>query len=445
MAIVDDLAHFVVNTTLEEIPDQTIAFSKYLFAKIVASMAKGSFTQSGKRLIGFVKEMENRNHDVTLIGCGLSSSLEEACFSNGFFAHAAELEDDQFPSSTSDITVVPVIFSMIEKFNLSGKDVLEATVLALEAMNRIGMYPLASKGVVELPYYGVIGATIAAGRALRLRFNQIKGAIGIAMGRASGLVSNFGTDAHYVESALACRDGLLAALLARSGMSGNPDIEGWLTNLLGPNHLRPQEILKDLGKSWRIHNIWIKKYPCCFITHRPIDILFSLRRECQFRADEVAELRVEDNPVSAICNRPSPKDPDDARFSYQQALAAALLDGDVDNHHFDVEAISSARFHLTREKVKVVIHEDWPRAFLSGPCRLTVRLEDGRQFQGETETALGAPDLPLSEKEVFSLFRKILKEIINESDIDWFWDSISSLERQTDLRPFVKKLNHFTK
>jgi len=40
-----------------------------------------------------------------------------------------------------------------------------------------------------------------------------------AIGRAGGALINFGTDAHYLESAFACRDGYLAALFAKKGMS----------------------------------------------------------------------------------------------------------------------------------------------------------------------------------------------------------------------------------
>ena len=440
MSVVKSLVDFAVNSRLEDIPDRTVRFTKYLLAKITASMVKGSTTESASKLIQFVAEKETRDASASLIGCGLKSNLEETAFANGYFAHAAELEDDQFPSSTSDITVIPVVFSMIEKYGLSGRNVLEATILGLEIMNRIGMHPLAAKGFVELPFYGVIGACVSAGKALELRNEEMMGAIGIAMGRASGLVTNFGTDAHYIESALACRDGLLAALLAKGGMSGNPDVETWLANLLGPIKSIREEILRDLGKTWRVHNIWIKKYPCCFITHRPIDILFKLKENNQFDPSDVAELLVEDNAVSKICDRPSPVHTDDARFSYQQALSAALLDGDVDNHHFDLETINSPRFVSARKNVKVVIHEEWPRAFLSGLCRLTVTLKNGKQIKGETETAGGAPDSPLSEEQVFRLFKKILEPVMNGQDIDWTWGFIQTLESQSDLRPFIDKL-----
>jgi 2-methylcitrate dehydratase PrpD len=444
MNIVDELSSFIINTDLNDIPRNTVTFGKHLTAKIIASMLSGSKTLSGNKLISYIKEEKGEGIDqqVGIIGCGFKSNLEDAVFANGLFAHAAELEDDQFPSSTSDITVIPVIFPMADKFNLSGKEVLEATILGIEVMNRVGMYPLASKGFVELPFYGVIGACITAAKALKFNEEQIKGAIGIAMGRASGLVTNFGTDAHYIESALACRDGMLAALLAKKGMAGNPDIEGWLIKLLGAENVKKEEIVKDLGKSWYIHNDWIKKYPCCFITHRPIDILFNLRRKHAFNYDEVIKLEIDDGPLSKICDRPSPTNTDDARFSFQHAVAVALLYGEVDSAHFNLDRIDDPILKENRSKVKVVFHDDWPQEFLSGIARLTITLKDGREISGEIKNAIGAPDSPLNEEQVFDLYKKITKNILTEKDLEWTWETINKLENIVDLKPFLKKLTY---
>ena len=58
--------------------------------------------------------MNNDQHpsgqaEIWVIGAGVRCELEDAVFINGITSHAAELEDDQFPSATSDITIFPVI------------------------------------------------------------------------------------------------------------------------------------------------------------------------------------------------------------------------------------------------------------------------------------------------------------------------------------------------
>ena len=443
MAVVRELSQFVYDTDINDIPEDVLEFGKFLLSKIVASMLSGSKTVSGQKFLSYIKEKPRQADGAGIVGSqGMRVSLEDAVFTNGVFAHAAELEDDQFPSSTSDITVIPVVFPLADKFGLTGRDVVEATVLGLEVLNRVGMYPLASRGFVELPFYGVIGACITASKALKLSAPQISSALGIAMGRASGLISNFGTDAHYIESAVACRDGMLAALLAKRGMSGNPDIEGWLANLLGKGAVDTQRIIEGLGKTWKIKNIWIKKYPCCFIIHRPIDILFRLMEQHGFSYDDIAQAVIHDGPVSIVCDRPDPAHTDEARFSFQHAVAAAMLYGDVVGDHFMQDKMEDAKFKEARSKIKLVIHDDFPAEFLSGTARLDIILKNGDEFSGEIDKAIGAPDSPLNSGQVQGLFDKITRNILSPSDIKWVWEQIINLDNITDLKPLMEKVNN---
>ena len=166
MALIDTLVEFVYDTSYKDIPEPTVTFTKQLLSKIVAAMLNGTKTRAGRRTMEYVKSMKGFE-EVGVVGGGFRCSLEEAVFVNGMTAHAAELEDDQFPSATSDITVFPVIFPLAEKLRLTGEDVIESSALGLEIMNRIGMFPLSSKGITDLPFYGVIGAAITAGKAVK--------------------------------------------------------------------------------------------------------------------------------------------------------------------------------------------------------------------------------------------------------------------------------------
>ena len=259
MAIMDQLAEFVYETDFDDIPEETVAFTKFLCSKIVAAMLLGARTRAGRRTAEYVSEHRGID-EVGIIGTGIRCQLEDAVFANGMTCHAAELEDDMFPSATSDITIFPVIFPLAEKLGLSGKALITASALGIEIMNRIGRFPLSGKGFTDLPFYGVIGAAITAGKAMNLNPDQLKCAVGIAIGRAGGFIVNFGTDAHYIESAGACKDGITAALLAEKGLTGNPDVERWLKDLLTGQKFDLREVTDNLGTPpWRVHEIWIKR------------------------------------------------------------------------------------------------------------------------------------------------------------------------------------------
>lgn len=442
MTISKEISEFLVETKLKDIPEETIQYTKELALKTVAGMLAGSLTTAGRKITNFVRNQREPD-EAGLIGCGFKASVESATFANGVFAHAAELEDDQFPSATSDINIFPVIFPLADKMRLTGREVVESAAVSMEVMNRVGMFSLTHLGMTDLPFYGVLGSAATAAKILRLTPAEIHSALGIAIGRAGGFIVNFGTDAHFLESAIACRDGLLAAILARDGMTGNADFEKWLTGLLGVEKVELQKITKELGKPrWNVHNIWVKKYPCCFLTHRQNDVTFSILRENNLTYDNIERIDIDVGPIDATCDRPEPKDPEDARFSFQHIQAGIMLEGDLNFDTFTEDKIADPLFKEARSKVKVHTHAEWPDTWMSGPGKIVITTKDNRTFSEERDQPLGGPDFPLTSEQFKELYRKYVKGILSEEQIEWTSQIILNLEQTKDLRELMDVLTY---
>ena len=438
----DELASFVKKITLEDIPPETVLFTKELALKTLAGMVAGSATDAATPIIEYAKDTGGEP-EAGVLGCRFSCPLENAILANGHFAHTAELEDDQFPSATSDITVFPVIFPLVQKNKMSGKNLVVASAVALEVMNRVGMFSLAYKGITDLPFFGVIGAAVAAAKAFDLNEEQIKNAIGIAIGRASGFIPNFGTDAHYFESSMACRDGYFAALMAQKGLTGTWDIEKWLRQLHDRDSLLVSRITEGLGTSrWHVHNIWVKKYPCCFLTHRQIDMMLAMTQKHGFTLDNVAYVEIDAGSVDATCDRPSPRHIEDSRFSFQHILAGIIIDGDVGFKTFTDEKIADPAFKKLREKIKVIHRNDWPAEFNSGVARLKVGLVDGTCFEERAAQALGGSERPLTKEQFVDLYRKYTVGFLSEKKIKETSNIVLNLEKQPDLTRLMEILTH---
>jgi len=438
----NELASFVKNVTLEDIPQETILFVKELALKTLAGMVAGSATDAAAPMVEYVKESGGRP-EAGVLGCRFSCPLENAILANGHFSHTAELEDDQFPSVTSDITVFPVIFPLAQKNKMSGNDVVVASAVALEVMNRVGMFSLAYKGITDLPFFGVIGAAVVSAKAFDLNEEQIKNAIGIAIGRASGYIANFGTDAHYFESSMACRDGYFAALMAQKGLTGTWDIEKWLKQLHGRDSLSVHSVTEGLGTSrWHVHNIWVKKYPCCFLTHRQIDMMLAMTQKHGFTLDNVAHVEIDAGPVDVTCDRPSPKHIEDSRFSFQHIMAGIIIDGDVGYKTFTNDKIAAPAFKKLREKIKVIPRDDWLAEFNSGVARVRVELSDGRSFEEHTRQALGGSERPLTQEQFVDLYRKYTVGFLSERQIKETSHYVLNLERQPDLTRLMEILTN---
>lgn len=441
-SISEEFGSFVESTTLKDIPEETVQFTKSLALKTLAGMIAGSATEASKPLLDYAKE-DNHTQEAGVLGSGFSCSVEKAILANGHFCHAAELEDDQFPSVTSDITVFPVIFPMAEKYRLSGKEIVEASAVAMEAMNRIGMFSLAYRGMTDLAFFGVIGAAVAAAKGLKLNRKQIENAIGIAIGRAGGYIANFGTDAHYLESSMVCRDGYYAALMAQKGLTGTTDIEGWLKQLHDRQDLPVEKITEGLGKDrWHVHNIWVKKYPCCFLTHRQIDLMILMREKYRLTPENVKHVEIDAGPVDSTCDRPNPKHIEDSRFSFQHIMSAILIDGDVSYDSFTDHKIASPAFARLREKVKVTRRNDWPAEFNSGVARVAVSLTNGAVYEEKLEQPLGGSKRPLTEEQFTSLYRKYTGKFLGKEEIDQTARMILNLERHDGISGLMRVLVH---
>jgi 2-methylcitrate dehydratase PrpD len=426
--IAKGLAAFTVKTRLSDIPPETIAFTKGLALKTVAGMLVGSAMPVGKKVI---QSTADRGHgsEVGVIGSGLKTSLWNAVLNNGIFAHAAELEDDSFLRGTAwDITSFPIYFPLSEKLALSGEALMETCVVGLEVHARTTLfYPQGYLGLTVIP--GAMGPAAGVAKALNLNETQTMGALGLALSGVPVAYVSFGTDAHYLETALHCLQALIAAELAQQGLAGNPDIVSYMTNILGVERVDPEKIVHNLGKEWRLHDIWVKKYPCCFHMHRHIDALLDIINEKDISAEQVSSVKVHISHLENICDRPEPKTLGDLQFSFQNSIASILLDRDVNFSHIAEKKISDPRFREMRSKVEIVVHPDWrPRYAMETPARVEVTLKDGKVLFRERAFAVGSPQEPISLERFRSLFTKFVRGLLPEPNITWTADAIMDLE-----------------
>jgi 2-methylcitrate dehydratase PrpD len=438
-SIEDRMAEFVTRTKLEDIPKETVEFVKGLALKQAAGILAGSRMPAGMMMTTWLKEREKAG-GVAVIGCETKTSLWDSVLSHGMFAHASELEDDRFGGGVSwDITVFPVAFSLACKNHLSGREFLESSIVGLEIHCRTCLFSSEHRGLLVIP--GAIGPACAATKALKLGLNETMFAMGLAMSSSTLTTSNYGTEAHYFESAMQSLHAVIAAEMASIGMRGNPDIGAYLTLLLGNEKVNPPEMTQDLGSKWRLHEIWIKKYPCCFGTHRQIDMLLELMSEYNLSYDHIEEVEAHVNAAEDMLDRPEPKVLGDLQFSLQHTLATAMINSDVTLSDIAIERIADPHLGEARRKVKVVLHPEWPSGIMEAPVTLVLKLKDGRQFSKTRQYAIGSPAEPLAKLQFKALYRKFTQGILPDADIANTADKILDIENLADVNEVFEVLS----
>lgn len=421
------LVQFVTKTQYEDIPTEVIEFSKALTLKTVAGMVAGAFKPVGRKMSKMVQGHKSFE-EVRVFGSDFRTSLWEAVFLNAFLAHASELEDDRYNGGVSwDITVIPLLFPLAEKLKLSGKAFMEAIVIGLEAHTRTCSFGPQHLGLNVIP--GAVGPALAAARALGLDAGKTSSALGIAMSGVPVSFLNFGTDAHFLESSLQALHGLMAAEMAKEGMSGNPDIARYLSDFIGKERVAPEKIVADLCKKWVLCEIWVKKYPCCFRAHRHVDILLELIKKHHLSHEDVEAIGVPISPSDQMLDRPEPKNEGDLQFSFQHILGAAMLDGDVTLDNINDDAVVDPRFRDARRKVKVIIDPHLQPKDTGAPACLTVTMKGGKKFTGERTRPIGSPQEPLTEEQYRELYHKFTRHVLTEEQIEKSAEAIFHLEK----------------
>lgn len=429
------LAQFAVETKYEEIPKEVLEYTKALALKTVSGMVAGSAKPSGQKMAKLVRD-QRLPEEVGVMGCGFKTALWEAVFLQAYFAHASELEDDRFNGGVSwDITVIPLLFPLAEKLGLSGKALMEALVLGLEVHTRTCLFNPEHLGLGAVP--GAVGPAVGASKALGLGVKETAAALGLAMSGVPLAIQNFGTDAHYFESALQSLQGMMAADMAKIGLVGNPDIAPYLTKYLGEKRVIPEKMVEDLGRKWLICEIWIKKYPCCFLLHRQIDSVIELKQQHKFSYEEVKTIEVHASPADKICDRPEPKIEGDLQFSFQHVLAAALLDNDVNLKHITKDALDDSRLMEARSKVKFILYPDLSSEFMGAPAHIVIKMKGGMEFSRNRVYPIGHPKEPLTTEQLRQLCAKFTRDRLPEKNISRVADMVLNLERLNNIKELI--------
>jgi 2-methylcitrate dehydratase PrpD len=178
--------------------------------------------------------------------------------------------------------VVPAALAAAELADASGREFLLATALGLEVTTRVCLaldYPaFRARGWHSPGIAGALGAAAAAGRLLGLDTTAMIGCLGLAGAHAAGTFAAMGTVAVKFHQVNGARAGLAAALYAASGFAGSRHIltasdGGILASYSGGG--TPERAVADLGASFELSNISMRRYPAASTLQALVDCLLS--------------------------------------------------------------------------------------------------------------------------------------------------------------------------
>jgi 2-methylcitrate dehydratase PrpD len=243
------------------------------------------------------------------------------------------------------------------------------------------------------------------------------------------------------------RSGLLAALLAAEGFTGNADAlehpQGFLDLFNGQGHYDVERILEKWGTPWDIEmpGIAVKQYPCCLSTQSAVDLMIGLTTQNDVAIDEVArvEAAVSERRLEHT-DRPAPRSALDAKLSIQYVLARALIDRAVSLAHFEGDAYRQPDVQRAMRQVVAAPFDEHTLAQLGDPgAAIAITLKDGRRFTGTIGRPVGhEPGVPIPSELHRKKFEACVSRRLSPAQRDNLYHGVQDFETVADVHAFTR-------
>ncbi|MGE5302505.1 MAG: MmgE/PrpD family protein [Alphaproteobacteria bacterium] len=447
MDVTASIAQFVADTRYEAIPPKALATAKTAVLDCLGVALAGSREECAKISAQIVRQ-EDAKQEATVFGQGFKSSALQAAFANGTAAHALDFDHSFTLMGQPTAPIIPAIFSLGDSLGASGRQILEAYVVGFETTTKL-VFALrdSAQDAWHAPgTLGSLGAAAACAKLLRLDSSQIEMALGIAASMAGGVVANFGTMSKPLHVGLGARNGILAAKLAQSGYTANSRaLEAGHGFCEAFYHVSPSEgPIEELGKSYALitDGIRVKPYPCGGLAHQAIDAVLDFRAKQGVAADSVDSINVDvtQHVYSRIAFR-VPENGIQGKFSMSYLLARALIDGKISLDMFTDAAVHDPHVLKLLEKIHLSVDKSLKASNAGGrPCRVTLRLRDGRTYSREVEHAKGSPEVPVTTDEIDAKFSECAGRVLSKSLTRRALKNIRNLETMGEIRPLCEML-----
>ena len=360
----------------------------------------------------------------SLIGRPEKSSMAGACLYNGMIAHAEELDDShRYVSGLHPgAVVIPPALAAAEDDNLGGPAFIKAVIAGYEAASRVCRcldQGHRRRGFHSTGTMGPFGSCAAAGLALGLDENAMTNALGLAGSTSAGLFAFLedGAAVKHFHTGRAALDGLLAALLAREGLTGPAGMfearEGFFRAYADEYDQAP--LFQPLEKH-EICNAYHKLHSACGHSFPAIDAALELRAMLGGHWEKINRLELRTYHAASVLNNPRPGNPQEARFSIPFLTGLALVKGRVVRSDMTLETINDKDITELAGRTEVVEDQELQNAFPALRAGiLRADLEDGQTVYKRVDAPRGMPDNPVSYDELCDKFHAQASGILTGS------------------------------
>src|SRR2546426_7037747 len=414
MAIVHDLAQFVVERSFDDLSDAAV---QELKVRILDSLgcAVGALEGEPIRMLREHLRDFGGSPRTTLIAGG-KTAPDRTAFYNGALVRYLDFNDSYLAQGETchPSDNLGAILAGAEYAKRKGPDLLVALAVAYQVQCRLSdEAPVRAKGF-DHTTQGSYAVAAGVSKALGLDASKTANAVAIAGTAFNALrVTRTGRLSHWKGLAYPNTGfgGTHAAFLAMRGITGPEEVfegnKGFMDAIAGKFHI--DWTREDLE---RVTRTILKKYNAEGHSQSATEAVLELRQEASFRPEDVERIEIETFDVAYNIigggeegAKTEVRTKEEADHSLPYIVAVALLDGTVMPEQYRPERIAREDVQRLLRKVVVTPRPEFSARFPNeSPCRFHVHLRGGRVVATEKRDYEGFHTRPMSWEAVTRKF-----------------------------------------
>ncbi len=440
MSALDTFATYLSDARVAPLSDEVIHHTKRAVIDWYAALLAGA-REAPCKLIE-VALADDLDRGTACLALGRRATPRAAALINGTAAHTAEVDDIYREAIYHPgAPTIAAALAAGGDVGATGLQFLSGVVAGYEVSTRIG----AAMGRAHYRFWhntgtiGTFGASAAASVLYELDERRAAQALATCATFAAGLQQAFRMDSMSkpLHAGRAAEGGLLAAQLARQGVTGSADVldgDAGFGQAMGDAPDWGQAV-QGLGLDFNVTRMTFKNHACCGHTFAAIDGALELQKLMHVRPEDIATIRVATyRPALEVAGNPAPITAPEARFSIPFVVATALIHGKVRLAAFGADRLADPQIRALMQRVELSIDPELDAIFPNRrAARVTIVTHRGETREFLQPTRKGDPELPLTDEDLNEKFLELGSPVIGEPKARAFLARLWSLEKAASV------------
>lgn len=448
----EQLALYTKNLKYEDIPKEVVERAKMVNLHAIAAALAASYTPMSERAIELGKQFNGGpGGESTLWIDGTKVSMVNAAFTNAALTDMLDWEDCAWTGHPS-AGAIPVSWAVGEAMHKSGKDLITAIVAAYDVYQRVAMVVQPPKGWDYFKGWGlttwqIFACSTPAAKLMDLNVDQINQAFGISAVCTpipSVLHHSTMSDAYHYEHGFRAKDGVMAAMVAKSGIENFMDAfdDPYCFHYHLTSDPKPEWYTKELGKTHYIMNTLCKHWPANMWVQTPIEITYNLVTENNLTPEDIKEVILDPPTQGRMTVREDGYTSiTQAQFSVPFALASVICDPRPGPQWYSPERLKDPKVLSIAAKVKGGTGKDHKLEESFGLFKagshprktVTIITNDGRVLSASMDCHPGHPSNMMTREEFCDRFRIQASYVLDSEKIEKAIKILCDLENVDDV------------